>query len=112
MTRKYWAIFEWSGKNFSGYTPDVPGCIATAKTRDGIRRRLKGALESHLDWLQDDGEAIPEASATVRVDMSSDPEFPNPKGYFVHVEQVEVKVPKKKRLSGSRKTHSQELVAA
>ena len=111
MTRRYLVLYEWAGKNFSGYAPDVPGCAATAKTQDELRTALRGALEAHLQWLQDDGDAIPNASASVTVDMTNDPKHPNPAGYYVIVEPLELTLPKKKRTS-ARKQNSRELTAA
>ncbi len=111
MMRKYPAIYEWAGKNFAGHAPDVPGCIATAKTLPKMRVLLKGALEAHLQWLEDDGDAIPAASPTVVVDLKNDPEFPNPPGYYVVVEHLEVTIPRKKR-APSRRTSAGELTAA
>jgi predicted RNase H-like HicB family nuclease len=96
MTRQYPVVYEWSGKNFSGYAPDVPGCMATAKTLDLIRTMLKGALESHLQWMQDDGDPIPNASDEVTVDMEPDAEFPQPRGYYVIVERLSITMPKAK----------------
>ena len=96
MTKQYPVIYEWAGKNFSGYAPDVPGCIATAKSLEGIRTQLKGALESHLQWLQDDGDAIPTASDSVTVDMEPDAEFPQPRGYYVILENLNLSMPKSK----------------
>jgi len=96
MTRQYPVVYEWTGKNFSGYVPDVPGCIATGKTLLSIRTMLKGALESHLQWMQDDGDPIPEASEEVTVDMEPDAEFPQPRGYYVVVERLSVTMPKTK----------------
>ncbi len=110
MTREYVAVYEWAGKNFSGYIPDVPGCAATAKTLNKMRSALQGALESHLQWLMNDGEPIPEASALVTVDLADDPEFPNPVGYYVVVERLAVTLPKKKRVT--RKSEARELTAA
>lgn len=97
MTKTYPAVFEWAGKNFSGYAPDVPGCIATAKTLPLIRLQFKEALEAHLQWLQDDGEILPMPSSEVTVDLKQDKKSPYPKGYYVIVERLEVALPRKKR---------------
>ena len=107
MTKQYPVVYEWAGKNFSGYAPDIAGCIATAKTLPTMRTALRGALEAHLQWLADDGDPIPEASETVTVDMEPDPEFPQPRGYYVVVEKLSVSVPKskpsKRRVTGSKR---------
>jgi predicted RNase H-like HicB family nuclease len=39
--------------------PDLPGCIATARTLDGVVRRIRAAIELHLHGLREDGEPIP-----------------------------------------------------
>ena len=35
--------------------PDLPGCVATAKTIDMALRRIQGAIELHLRGMRDDG---------------------------------------------------------
>jgi len=110
MTRQYLVIYEWAGKNFSGYAPDIPGCMATARTLPRMRAQLRSALESHLQWMQDDGDSIPASSKTTTVDLEDDPEFPNPLGYYVVVEELEVTLPRKKRTA--RKTSLRQLTAA
>ncbi len=112
MTKKYPVVYEWGGRNFSGFSPDVPGCIATAKTLSKIRERLAGALESHLEWMKKDGEQEPPASATTTVDLQNDPEFPNPPGYYVVVEWLDIKLPKARTKKTPTRKASRELVAA
>ena len=58
---------------------------------------LREALEAHLQWLQKDGDDIPIASPVVTVNLKDDPDFPNPLGYYVVVEQLEVSLPRKRR---------------
>jgi predicted RNase H-like HicB family nuclease len=96
MTKQYPVVYEWAGRNFSGYAPDVSGCAATAKTLPQMRSALKGALEAHLQWLAADGDTIPSPSDTVTVDMEQDPEFPHPRGYYVVVEKLNISMPKPK----------------
>lgn len=111
MTRQYLVIYEWAGKNFSGYAPDIPGCMATGRTLAKMRSMLKGALEAHLQWLEDDGDPIPAASSKITVNMKSDPEFPNPPGYYVVVERLNLAMPKK-RPNSTRKPALRELATA
>ena len=93
--KTFLVVYEKGSKNFSGYAPDITGCIAIAKTLPTMRAALRGALEAHL-WLADDGDPIPAASETVTVDMEPDPEFPQPRGYYVVVEKLSISMPKSK----------------
>jgi len=40
---------------------DLPGCVATARTLDGALRRIRKAMELHLEGLREDGVAPPRA---------------------------------------------------
>jgi predicted RNase H-like HicB family nuclease len=39
--------------------PDLPGCIATAKTRDDVRQMIRDAIEFHLEGMAEDNEPPP-----------------------------------------------------
>lgn len=56
---KYLVIIEKGINNFSAYSPDLPGCIATGKTRDEVERNMKSAMEMHLEGMREDGIQIP-----------------------------------------------------
>ncbi len=59
----YVAILEPIGANFSAYLPDVPGCVATGRTREATRRNLTTALALHIAGLREDGLPVPEPVA-------------------------------------------------
>jgi predicted RNase H-like HicB family nuclease len=42
---------------FSAYSPDLPGCVATAITRE-VEREMHDAIEFHLEGLRHEGEPI------------------------------------------------------
>ncbi len=56
---EYLAVLEPGTRNWSAYSPDVLGCIATGPTREETRRNFAGALKSHLNWMRDDGDSLP-----------------------------------------------------
>ncbi len=56
---KYLIVIEQTNNNYSAYLPDVPGCIATGKTRDEARQNVVDALELHIEGLMEDGLPIP-----------------------------------------------------
>ncbi len=59
---RYAVIIEKGKHNFSAYVPDIPGCVATGKTRKAVERQLREAIELHLDGLREDGIAVPKAT--------------------------------------------------
>jgi predicted RNase H-like HicB family nuclease len=68
--REYTVIYEKGKRNWSAYVPDLPGCIATAKTQRQLERVIREAIEFHIEGLVDHGEPVPEPSVeagTVRV---------------------------------------------
>lgn len=62
---KYAMVVEWADGNYSAYSPDVAGCIATGKTIEETKRNFCEALEFHLAGLCADGESFPEPSSDV-----------------------------------------------
>lgn len=57
---KYLVIIEKANNNYSAYLPDVPGCVATGKTREETRKNIVKALEFHFKGLIEDGLPLPE----------------------------------------------------
>jgi predicted RNase H-like HicB family nuclease len=51
---KFQIVIENAKGNFSAYSPDLPGCIATGKTRAGARRNMHVAIRMHLKGLKED----------------------------------------------------------
>jgi predicted RNase H-like HicB family nuclease len=65
VTRRYAIVVESAGTNLAAYVPDLPGCVATGKTRDELARRIREAIELHLRGMAEDGLPIPEPSSQV-----------------------------------------------
>ena len=49
---KFAVVIEKARRNFSAYVPDLPGCVATGKTRTQLRRHIRQAIEFHIDGLR------------------------------------------------------------
>lgn len=60
MPKSYLVVIERGERNFSAYVPDLPGCIATGRTREETVERMREAIALHLDGLRADGDPIPE----------------------------------------------------
>lgn len=69
---RYVIIIEKGKRNYSAYAPDVPGCVAAAKTLAEVKKRMKEAMEFHFKGMMLDDDKIPEATsecAYVNVDV-------------------------------------------
>ncbi|MEW5825675.1 MAG: type II toxin-antitoxin system HicB family antitoxin [Candidatus Bipolaricaulota bacterium] len=62
--KRFLVVVEKAGGNYSAYSPDLPGCVATGKTRDQATRRMHDAIGFHIDGLREDGLAIPKATSS------------------------------------------------
>jgi predicted RNase H-like HicB family nuclease len=60
---RYGYVIEKSKTGFAAYVPDLPGCIATGKTKQLVRRRIQEAVEIHLKSMIEDGDPIPEPTS-------------------------------------------------
>jgi predicted RNase H-like HicB family nuclease len=61
--KKYLIVFEKTANNFSAYLPDLPGCIATGKTRTEVEKNIRAAIELHLQSMREDGDSLPEPTS-------------------------------------------------
>jgi predicted RNase H-like HicB family nuclease len=60
MSKSYLVVIERGERNFSAHVPDLPGCVATGRTREETIERMREAIRLHLDGMRADGEPIPE----------------------------------------------------
>jgi predicted RNase H-like HicB family nuclease len=60
---KYLVIFEKANGNYSAYSPDLPGCIATGRTKAEVEKNVREAISFHLEGLRKDGLPVPEPSS-------------------------------------------------
>ncbi|HEY3866473.1 MAG TPA: type II toxin-antitoxin system HicB family antitoxin [Solirubrobacteraceae bacterium] len=62
-TERYLILIEGGPpSNYSAWSPDVLGCVATGDTIEECVNEMRTALAGHLDLIRESGEAIPEAS--------------------------------------------------
>ena len=60
---RYAMIIETGKQNYSAYLPDLPGCVATGKTIEEVRQRMREAIELHLAGMREDGLPIPQPTS-------------------------------------------------
>lgn len=62
---RYAVVIERAIRNYSGYVPDLPGCIATGATVQETMSNLQVAIRMHVDGMIDDGVAVPDPTTHV-----------------------------------------------
>ena len=61
--QKFLIVIEKAKNNFSAYSPDLPGCIATGKTIEETEKNMYDAIEIHLEGMKEDNIPIPKSSS-------------------------------------------------
>lgn len=58
---RFLIVIEKAKGNYSAYSPDLPGCVATGKTRDQVTRNMHEAIETHVRGLVEDKLPVPKS---------------------------------------------------
>jgi len=62
-TYRFLIVVEDAGNNFSAYSPDLLGCVATGATREEAEKNMYEAIQLHIEGLLEDGLPIPNSTA-------------------------------------------------
>ena len=60
---RFLVVIEKAGGNYSVYSPDLPGCVATGQTREEAERNMHEAIELHVKGLVEDNLPIPQSES-------------------------------------------------
>lgn len=60
---RFLVVIEKANNNYSAYSPDLPGCVATGSTREEAEKNMYEAIEMHIEGLLDDKLPIPESKS-------------------------------------------------
>ena len=63
--KRYAIVVEDAVTNLAAYVPDLPGCVATGRTKKAVERLIREAIDLHLEGMTEDGLPIPEPSSQV-----------------------------------------------
>ena len=63
VMKKYLVIFEKTKTGYSCYVPDLPGCIATGKTKIIAEKNIYEAIKFHIEGLEEEGLKVPVAKS-------------------------------------------------
>ena len=60
---KFLVVIEKANGNFSAYSPDLSGCVATGKTRQEAEKNMYEAIKIHVEGLLEDHRPIPKSNS-------------------------------------------------
>jgi predicted RNase H-like HicB family nuclease len=58
---RFLIVIEKANGNYSAYSPDLPGCVATGITRNQVTGNMHEAIEMHVRGLLEDGLPVPQS---------------------------------------------------
>ena len=59
---RFLVVIEKTNGNYSAYSPDLPGCIATGATQEEVEQNMHKAIEMHVKGLIEDNLPVPKPS--------------------------------------------------
>jgi predicted RNase H-like HicB family nuclease len=60
---RFLIVIEKTENNYSAYSPDLPGCIATGSTREDTEKNIYEAIKMHVEGMIEDNLPIPESES-------------------------------------------------
>jgi predicted RNase H-like HicB family nuclease len=57
-------VIEKADGNYSAYSPDLPGCVATGTTREAVEKNIREAIALHIKGLHEDHDFTSSAKST------------------------------------------------
>jgi predicted RNase H-like HicB family nuclease len=60
---RFLIVIEKANGNYSAYSPDLPGCVATGTTREEAEQNMYQAIGMHIKGLREDGLPVPESTS-------------------------------------------------
>jgi len=64
---KYAIVFEQGRSSIGVSVPDLPGCVAVAKTLEEARALIAEAIEFHIEGMLLHGEHVPEPTTVAEL---------------------------------------------
>jgi predicted RNase H-like HicB family nuclease len=70
----YTVFFEPTATGYSAHVPHLPGCVAAAATLEETRRRIREAIEFHIEGVRINGDVVPEPTPLIeQIEVSAQP---------------------------------------
>lgn len=64
MNHSYLVVIEEGDGNYSAFSPDLPGCVATGDSKEKTLREMRKAILLHMEGLRQDGLPVPTPSSS------------------------------------------------
>ena len=61
---RFLIVVERANGNYSAYSPDLPGCVATGETSEEAIQNMREAIQMHVRGLLEDDLPVPEPRAS------------------------------------------------
>jgi predicted RNase H-like HicB family nuclease len=58
--KKFLIVVEETSTGYSAYSPDLPGCVSTGRTREDVEHNMRGAIDFHLEGMRLEGMRVPD----------------------------------------------------
>jgi predicted RNase H-like HicB family nuclease len=58
---RFLVVVEKAEGNYSAYSPDLPGCVATGQTREDVEENMHEAIQMHVQGLEEDKVSVPQS---------------------------------------------------
>ncbi len=63
---RFLIVIEKATNNYSAYSPDLPGCVATGKTPEEAEKNMYEGIQMHIEGLKEDHLPIPTSTASAQ----------------------------------------------
>jgi len=60
---RYAIVIERTKTGYSAFVPDLPGCIATGRSKPEVENEMREAIRFHIDGLKEDGLPVPKPTS-------------------------------------------------
>lgn len=60
---RFLIVIEKADHNYSVYSPDLPGCVATGATREEAEQNMHEAVEMHVKGMLEDKLSVPKSQS-------------------------------------------------
>jgi predicted RNase H-like HicB family nuclease len=99
MKQQFLVVYEFANGSYSGYAPDLPGCVSAGDTHEKMRKSMRKVVKTHVKLLVAEGNEVP-CSVSHTVHCPKPVEETDVKHWII--ERLEIEVPVSKHAIESK----------